>query len=206
MKANVRSKADVSSRRPPADRRKPILYATLAVIAVALVVTVAVLSRQPSVVPQSATESHAAATLNVGQTAPAFAVSTTAGPFDLSRAQTPVLLEVFATWCPHCQRETKILNALYRQYGKQITFVAVSGSNVGMDGNTPASQADVIGFAQKFKVAYPIAFDPDLKVAGAYLQSGFPTIVIIKKDKAINYVADGEISQPTLVKAIKDAL
>lgn len=198
-------KANVSSSRA-ADRRKPILYITLGVLAVALVVTVAVLSRAPSIVPQSATESHTQAALKVGQTAPPFSASTTAGPFDLATAQTPVLLEVFATWCPHCQRETKILDNLYKQYGKQVTIVAVSGSNVGIDGNTPASQADVIGFAQKFKVAYPIAFDPDLKVAGAYLQTGFPTIVVIKKDKTISYLGDGEISQQTLDSAIKAVL
>ena len=201
MKANISTR-----RRPPADRRKPIIYATLAVIAVALVVTVAILSRSPSIVPQSATESHAQSTLRVGQSAPPFAVSTTAGPFDLAKTQTPVFLEVFATWCPHCQHETKIIDSLYARYGKQMTFVAVSGSAVGIDGNTPSSQADVIGFAQKFNVAYPIAYDPDLAVAGLYLQKGFPTIVIINKGKTIAYMDDGEIAQPTLDKAIQAAL
>jgi thiol-disulfide isomerase/thioredoxin len=197
MKANVRS------RRPSADKRKPILYATLAVIAVALVVTVAVLSRNPSVVPQSATESHAQSTIKVGDTAPEFAVATTAGSFDLATAKTPVFLEVFATWCPHCQRETKVIDNLYRKYGKQISIVGVSGSNVGGDGNTPESQADVIAFTQKFGVTYPVAYDPDLKVANAYLQSGFPTIVMIKANKTISYVGDGEIAESTLESAIK---
>jgi thiol-disulfide isomerase/thioredoxin len=199
-------KANVSSRRSAPDRRKPILYVTLGVIAVALVVTVAVLSRNPSVVPQSATETHAQSALKVGQKAPDFAVSTTAGPFDLATARTPVLLEVFATWCPHCQRETKILDDLYRKYGSRISIVGVSGSNVGGDGNTPASQADVIAFTQKFNVTYPVAFDPDLKVAGLYLRSGFPTIVIIKADKTISYADDGEIAESTLENAIKAAL
>jgi thiol-disulfide isomerase/thioredoxin len=201
MKANATPR-----RRTPADRRKPILYVTLGVIAVALVVTVAVLSRNPSVVPQAATESHAQATIKVGDQAPPFSVSTTAGPFDLATAQTPVFLEVFATWCPHCQHETKIINQLYDKYGKQIQIIAVSGSNVGGDGNTPESQADVIAFVGKFGVRYPIAFDPDLKVAGQYMQSGFPTIVVIKANKQISYIGDGEIPEATLAAAIKAAL
>ncbi len=199
-------KANITTRRSAVDRRKPILYATLAVIALALIVTVAVLSRNPSVVPQSATETHTQATIKVGDTAPPFAVSTTAGPFDLATTKTPVMLEVFATWCPHCQRETKIIDNLYKKYGKQISIVAVSGSNVGIDNSTPASQADVIAFAQKYGVAYPIAFDPDLKVAGSYMQSGFPTIVVIKADKTIGYIGDGELAQSTLETAIKAAL
>jgi thiol-disulfide isomerase/thioredoxin len=199
-------KANVSSRRPPADRRKPILYVTLGLIAVGLIVTVALLSRNPSIVPQSATETHVQSTLKVGETAPSFAVSTTAGPFDLATATTPVVLEIFATYCPHCQRMTKVIDALYAKYGKQVNFVAVSGSAVGQDGNTPSSQADVIGFAQKYDVRYPIAYDPDLKVAGEYLQSGFPTFVIIKADKTVSYIADGELPQLTLETAIKAAL
>jgi thiol-disulfide isomerase/thioredoxin len=199
-------KANAPSRRSPVDRRKPILYVTLGVVALALVITVAVLSRNPSVVPQSATETHAQSALKVGQSAPPFAVSTTAGPFDLATAKTPVLLEVFATWCPHCQRETKIIDRLYAKYGKQMTFVGVSGSNVGGDGASPASQADVIAFTQKFGVKYPVAFDPDLKVAGAYLRTGFPTIVVIKADKTISYYDDGEIAESTLDNAIKAAL
>jgi len=198
-------KAKASSRRSAADRRKPILYATLAVIAIALVVTVAVLSRNPSVVPQSASETHTQSTIKVGDTAPNFSVSTTAGPFDLATAKTPVMLEVFATWCPHCQRETNIIDDLYKKYGRQITIVAVSGSNVGADGNTAASQADVVAFAEKYHVVYPVAFDPDLKVAGSYLQSGFPTIVVIKPDKKISYIGDGELAESTLESAIKAA-
>lgn len=203
MKANPTS---ATSRRSAADRRKPILYVTLGLIAIALVVTVAVLSRNPSIVPQSATETHAQSTLKVGDTAPPFAVSTTAGPFDLATAKTPVMLEVFATWCPHCQRETKIIDSLYKKYGQQITIVGVSGSNVGADNNTPASQADVIAFAQKYGVTYPVAYDPDLKVAGAYMQTGFPTIVVIRADKKISYVGDGELPEATLEAAIKAAL
>jgi thiol-disulfide isomerase/thioredoxin len=164
------------------------------------------LSRNPGIVPQSATETHQQSTIKVGDKAPEFAASTTAGPFDLASANTPVMLEVFATWCPHCQRETKIIDDLYAKYGKQISIVAVSGSNVGGDGNGPASQADVIAFAQKFNVKYPIAFDPDLKVANAYLQSGFPTIVVIKPDKTISYIGDGELAESTLETAIKAAL
>lgn len=192
--------------RPPAARLRPnknfVLYATLAIIAVGLVAAVAFASR----VPKAATEVHAQAQIKVGQPAPEFSVSTTAGPFDLATATTPVFLEVFATWCPHCQHEVPIINTLAKQYAGKVQFVAVSGSANGLDGSTPESQADVVAFAGKFGVTYPVAFDPDLKVANAYLQTGFPTVVIIKKDKTISFIGDGEITQDALKKAIALAL
>lgn len=185
-----------------ADRRKPLLYATLAVIGIGLIVAVGFASR----VPKAATEVRGQAKLTVGQDAPAFSVSTTAGPFDLAGASTPVFLEVFATWCPHCQREVPVLNDLARKYGKKIQFVSVSGSAVGMDGNTPESQADVYAFMQKYGVQYPIAYDPDLKVAGQYLQTGFPTIVVIDKNKKVVSIKDGEVPEADLVKEINKVL
>jgi len=195
-----------STLSKPADRRKPILYATLGVIVVALIVTVGYLSRNPSTVPQAATDSLPQAHLKPGMPAPEFSVATTGGPFDLSTAQTPVFLEVFATWCPHCQRMVPIVDSLYRTYGKQVQFVGVSGSPYGMDGSTPESQADVVNFISKLGVAYPVAFDPDLTVAKQYLATGFPTIVIIGKDKKVKTVLDGEIPQAQLDKAIRDVM
>ena len=54
------------------------------------------------------------------------------GPFNLPKADhKPVLLEVFATWCPHCQHEVSVLNPLFHQYGDKVHFVAVSGSPYG---------------------------------------------------------------------------
>jgi hypothetical protein len=37
----------------------------------------------------------------------------------------------------------------------------------------------VVDWSQKFNATYPVAFDPDLTVAKAYLQGGFPTVVLI---------------------------
>ncbi|HMF28152.1 MAG TPA: hypothetical protein VKE42_05235, partial [Candidatus Cybelea sp.] len=55
---------------------------------------------------QNASSSPVIGKAQVGQPAPTFVVATTNGLFDLSKTNRPLVLEVFATWCPHCQRET----------------------------------------------------------------------------------------------------
>lgn len=186
----------------PANSRSIIIYATIAAVVIGAIVAVALASR----VPQSAQTINQKASIAVGQTAPTFAVSTTSGPFDLSTVSTPVLLEVFATWCPHCQHEVPVINALSKQYAGKIAVVGVSGSPYGVDGSSPENQADVMQFVQRLDVAYPVAFDPDLKVAGAYLQGGYPTIVIIDAKKKIRYINSGEIAPADLAKAIDGVL
>jgi thiol-disulfide isomerase/thioredoxin len=140
--------------------------------------------------------------LKVGDTAPAFAIPTNAGSFDLAQVSTPVLLEVFATWCPHCQRETTVLNDLAAKYAGKLAIVAVSGSPYGIDGSTAESQSDVNAFANRFAARYPMAYDPDLKVAQLYLEGGFPTLVLIDKHKKVSWVQSGEIPQSDVVKAV----
>lgn len=151
---------------------------------------------------QNASQAPMSALLTVGTTAPEFQALSTAGSFDLAKTKKPVFLEVFATWCPHCQRETAVLNRLYPQFKSKVDFIAVSGSGTGMDG-LAATQNDVVQFAQRFNVKYPIAFDGTLTVANDYLQGGFPTIVIIASNKKIVYLTSGEIPEATLAAQLQ---
>jgi peroxiredoxin len=182
-----------------ANRRRTILFASVGVLAIVILVAVVLASR----VPKAASDAPISAQLSVGQKAPPFAVSTTGGPFDLANAGgKPTLLEVFATWCPHCQHETSVLNGLYPAFKDRVNIVAVSGSPYAMDESQAESQADVIDFATKFNVVYPVAFDPNLTVAHSYLQGGFPTVVLIGRDGTIQAIRDGEIPAADLRSAL----
>jgi thiol-disulfide isomerase/thioredoxin len=193
-------KPGTAAKKP--DRRKIALYATLAVLVAAVVVAVAL----SSTVPKAAvTPISAKAGLTVGGKAPDFSVSTTGGPFTLSQTPTPVLLEIFATWCPHCQHETAIMNTLQAKYRGKVAIVAVSGSELAIDGSTAASQEDVVQFGEHFNTTYPLAYDPTLDVAKKYIQGGFPTLVLIDANKTVRWFADGEIPLGDITKQI-DAL
>jgi thiol-disulfide isomerase/thioredoxin len=172
-------------------------------LAVVVIVAVAWYAMWPSHRLTSASQAPILGKAQVGQVAPEFAVATTAGLFDLKKTNKPVFLEVFATWCPHCQRETVVIDKLYRAYQSRVDFVGVSGSDTGMDNTSPASQLDVLNWVQRFNVQYPVAYDATLNIANSYLQGGFPTIAIIGKDKNVVYLNSGEISYNDLASALK---
>jgi thiol-disulfide isomerase/thioredoxin len=142
----------------------------------------------------------------LGQRAPGFTVATNAGFFDLNAVRKPVFLEVFATWCPHCQRETKVIERLYARYHSRVAFVAVSGSNTAMDGSSDSSELDVLDWIKRFNVRYPVAYDPLLDVANLYMQGGFPTLAVIGTDKKVDYLDDGEIEYAELDAALRKVL
>ena len=84
--------------------------------------------------------------------------------------------------------------------------VAVTGSSVGMDHQSPESEQDVINYVVQLHADYPVAYDGSLEVAKQYLQGGFPTLVVIDKNKKITYLSSGETSFAELDTAIKHAL
>lgn len=156
-------------------------------------------------VQKSASQAPVVGTAKLGQKAPEFQAATTQGFFDLADAKMPVFLEVFATWCPHCQRETAIIDQLYAKYKGRVDFVAVTGSSVGMNGQTPSSEQDTLNYAQTFHAHYPVAFDGSLGVAKQYLQGGYPTLAVIDRNKKVTYLSSGETSFAELDSAIRAA-
>ena len=183
--------------------RRVILWLSIAVISIGAIVSIAITNRSVPPIAESAPPYNS---LSVGDPAPLFSAATTQGAFSLDATHRPVFLEIFATWCPHCQRETVVLNKLYGKYEKRVDFVAVTGSPYAQDRASPESMPDVLGFVQYFRVQYPVAFDGSLAIAGKYLQGGYPTIAIIGPDKRIAYIGSGEIAEADLDSAIRHTL
>ena len=192
---------------PAAQRRRQLIaYGSLALLAIVVLATIVVLNRGG--VSDSASQAPVISSLKVGDKAPEFNVSTTGGPFDLAvngKAK-PTLLEVFATWCPHCQREAPVISKLAEQYKGRANVVGVAGSDVGFDHVQPETQADVFAWSEKFGATYPVAFDPTLDVAHKYMSDGFPTIVLIGADGVVQSIRSGEAPPGDITTALDATL
>lgn len=186
--------------------RRRLGTATIVAVVLIAIAAIAVYALWPSLRLKNASQAPVTGKAQVGQPAPQFAVSTTDGLFDLKSSSKPVFLEIFATWCPHCQRETATIDKLYQKYKSRVDFVGVSGSDTAIDGTTAASQLDVLNWARRFNVQYPVAYDESLGVAKNYLQGAYPTLIVIGKDKNVAYVNSGEISYGDLAAALDKAL
>lgn len=146
-----------------------------------------------------------------GQTAPAFSLQTPLGPISNDTlAGKPYMLELFATWCPHCQRMTVVLRSLRAKLPEsRFGMVSVTGSPYGSsstEGNpVPEDQADVDQFDKYFNITWPSVFDPGLKVAQTWGLDGFPTIYIVNAKGMIVFAASGEMPETRLLEAAHKA-
>jgi len=101
-----------------------------------------------------------------------------------------VWLNFWATWCPPCQGETPVLRDMDEQY--RARGLAIVG--VAVQETTPD---DVRAYAQKYGLAYTIAFDATADVFNTYRVYALPTQVLIGPDGTVQQVVNGPMTDET---------
>jgi peroxiredoxin len=90
----------------------------------------------------------------------------------------PVLLNFWATWCPPCRAEIPALQAAHEHYGDAAVIL-------GIDIRETAAQ--VLEFAPRYGLTYPILLDQDGKVSESlYGVQGVPTSLVIGADGIVS--------------------
>jgi thiol-disulfide isomerase/thioredoxin len=140
--------------------------------------------------------------LPVGSQAPPFTLETATGrKVRLADYRgKAVLLEFFATWCPHCAAQTPYLRELAKSLDpKRFAFLSVNA-----DGEDAAS---VFAYELYFGLPFPALLDPSSDpgsfsspgsagpVSRAYEVGYFPTFYVLDPTGKITWRSDGE--QPT---------
>lgn len=140
---------------------------------------------------------------DIGATMPAYSATWMDGSkFDLaSKRDKVVLLNLWATWCGPCREEIPDLQALHDKYAPK--GFEVIGVSVDENGIEPVKQ-----FVQEFKMTYPVALDPEGKLAGIFQTSVLPTSVLLDRTGKIVWKQYGLIMKgdEELLKAIEKAL
>ena len=201
--------------QPDAARRRAVaLWASIAGALIIVALIVYAVLQGTKTVPGSAVAPNPPQLpppLGVGSRAPAFAVRSGIGTFSSSSlAGRPYLLEIFATWCPHCQRMTKVLRQVRSRVPEsKLAMVSVTGSpyaaNSTPDNLVAENQDDVDHFDSTYGITWPTLLDTDLVVAHAFGLNGFPTIFVVNDKGTIVYSTSGEVSLAELMGALRRA-
>jgi len=124
--------------------------------------------------------------LMVGDRAPAYSVRTLAGDTVRVGAGTPVLLNVWATWCTSCREEMADLAAIDEKYrGRGLRVLAVS-VDAG-DGSK------VRRFVEAEGLHFAIGHDPEGEVQHSFQAVGVPESYLIAGDGRLLWVQRGGI-------------
>jgi peroxiredoxin len=149
--------------------------------------------------------------LAAGTAAPSFTLQTPQGQ-RVSLAQyrgKAVLLEFFATWCPHCNAEAPHLRAIAESLPKGTAILSVNA-----DGESAPS---VFAFHRYYGLPYPALIDPSSQpgtfnspgaagpVTTKYQVAAFPTFYVIDPHGRIAWADDGEQPDALLRQELRQA-
>lgn len=182
---------------PAAERRRDreTILALLLLVAIAVLVP---LSRNVAVPNRTAKVTGAEAAQLQAEVAPNFTLEAVGGK-QVSLADYKgkvVMLNLWATWCPPCVRETPRLVRLYEKYNAQ-GFVILGINTTYQDERPKVEQ-----FVRDQKVTYPILLDTDDKFGSAYRARVLPTSYLIDRSGKIVQVRVGEIDEAQFAEQI----
>lgn len=99
------------------------------------------------------------------------------------KGKSAVILNFFASWCPHCRDEYPHLKELDEQYGKRgVQVISIS---------VDAGRAQAGELARLTGAKFPVIHDPRDEVASRYGVTGIPMNVVIDRDGNVNQVIVG---------------
>lgn len=140
----------------------------------------------------------------VGAAAPAYAAKLADGrPASLQALRgTPVLLNVWATWCHPCREELPALEQIHRKYAARGLRL------VGTSIDDPGMEKEVVDFARSYGVTYEIWMDPDQNVNAAFAPIGVPNTYLIGRDGTLLWTHVGPVraDDPELNRLIEQAV
>lgn len=112
--------------------------------------------------------------VRAGDQAPRYGARSLAGDsVDLAGFHgTPVLVNLWATWCVPCRQELPALQILHERMGDSLAVVGVS-----IDGAGAAD--DVIGFLRDLNVDFPVWLDPDQRFVRRFRTVGVPETFLL---------------------------
>jgi cytochrome c biogenesis protein CcmG, thiol:disulfide interchange protein DsbE len=97
----------------------------------------------------------------------------------------PVLVNLWASWCPPCQAEMPDMQKVYEKYAPQgFTILAV---NTTYQDQKSSAQA----FTAQHGLTFPVLFDLDGTVSHQYLVNAMPTSFFIDRQGIIRRVVIG---------------
>lgn len=136
----------------------------------------------------------------IGKPAPSFTLTLFDGrPLSLEELRGKVVfLNFWASWCPPCRAEARMLEAAWQAYkDRDVVFV---GANI--QDQEPNARA----FLEEFGVTYPNGIDRGSRIAIDYGVWGLPETFVIDRQGRITYKHVGGMGRQTIGAKLEDAL
>ncbi len=103
---------------------------------------------------------------------------------------TPVMVNIWASWCTPCAAEAPDLIAAHRVYGDKVRFIGVDAQD---------DRSGATNFIASHQVPYPSVFDPSNQIAVSYGLFSPPDTLFFDRNGTLVKTIPGQISRDDLM-------
>lgn len=108
---------------------------------------------------------------------------------------TPVIVNVWASWCAPCRTEMPLLERAARTFDGRVAFLGVASRD---------ARDDAQAFLDDIGVTYPNVFDATGDIRRALSLRGFPTTYVFDADGRLLHAIVGGVSEQRLAAQLED--
>lgn len=109
----------------------------------------------------------------------------------------PVVVNVWASWCPPCRSEAPLLERAANDYDGQVVFIGVASRD---------SRGAANDFMDRYGLSYPNLLDTSGDIRRELGMRAFPTTYVFDRDGTILAADVSGVSEQTLAAQLEDAL
>lgn len=109
-------------------------------------------------------------------------------------AESPTLVDLFATWCAPCEKQMAALGAVHGGYADRVRFVSVTNERVG----GTLSRDDLRAWWREHDGAWTVGLDPESDLMSALGADGLPYLALVDATGEIRWTHGGVSSASTL--------
>ena len=113
----------------------------------------------------------------------------------------PIIVNLWASWCPPCRAELPAFDEAYQKYGEQIVFMMVDLAD-GYQETQEAGQA----YVKDMEFMFPVYFDTDLDAVVSCGVYSIPMTLFIRPDGSLQDSHIGSMTEAVLDSYIKELL
>ncbi|MEP7020316.1 MAG: TlpA disulfide reductase family protein [Pseudonocardiales bacterium] len=108
---------------------------------------------------------------------------------------TPVIVNIWASWCSPCRTETPLLERTWRAHSDEVVIIGVASKDAFVNSRA---------FMNEFGVSYPNVFDSSGEIRARLGLRGFPTTYVFGADGKLRTTIVGGLTEQRLAAVLGD--